>query len=176
MAAHSLVARLRNGDPDAVERLYDEYGRRMFAVAYKALGDRSLAEEAVQLTFMKTWQAADRLEPDVEIGGWLYTITRRTAIDLYRRESRHATVGLDAEIVALPMTFEDLWQVWEVRSMIDRLPDGERAVVESLHFKRQTMQETADELGVPVGTVKSRTHRAYGRLAGLLRHLREETA
>ena len=176
MSTHSLVARLRDGDPDAVGRLYDEFGRRMFAVAFKALRDRSLAEEAVQLTFLKTWQAADRLEPDVEIGGWLYTITRRTAIDLYRRESRHATVGLDAEIVALPMTFEDLWQVWEVRSMIDRLPDGERAVVESLHFKRQTMQETADELGVPVGTVKSRTHRAYGRLAGLLGHLREETA
>ncbi len=104
----------------------------MFAVAYKALGDRSLAEEAVQLTFLKTWQAAERLEPDTEIGGWLYTITRRTAIDLYRRESRHTTVSLDAEIVALPTTFEDLWQVWEVRSMIDRLPDGERAVVESL--------------------------------------------
>ena len=132
MSAHSLVAKLRNGDPDAVGRLYDEYGRRMFAVAYKALGDRSLAEEAVQLTFLKTWQAAERLEPDVEIGGWLYTITRRTAIDLYRRESRHTTVSLDAEIVALPTTFEDLWQVWEVRSMIDRLPDGERAVVESL--------------------------------------------
>ena len=102
MSAHSLVARLRNGDPDAVGRLYDEYGRRMFAVALKALGDRSLAEEAVQLTFLKTWQAAERLEPDVEIGGWLYTITRRTAIDLYRRESRHTTVSLDAEIVALP--------------------------------------------------------------------------
>ena len=90
--------------------------------------------------------------------------------------TRHTTVSLDAEIVALPTTFEDLWQVWEVRSMIDRLPDGERAVVESLHYKRQTMQETADELGVPVGTVKSRTHRAYGRLANLLGHLREESA
>ena len=176
MSAPSLVARLRNGDPDAVGRLYDEYGQRIFAVAYKALGDRSLAEEAVQLTFLKTWQAADRLEPDVEIGGWLYTVTRRTAIDLYRRESRHATVSLDAEIVALPTSFEELWQVWEVRSMIDRLPAGERAVVEAMHYRGQTMQETADELGVPVGTVKSRSHRAYVRLADLLGHLREETA
>jgi RNA polymerase sigma factor (sigma-70 family) len=176
MSAHSIVAKLRRGDPDAVGRLYDEYGRRMFAVAFKALGDRSLAEEAVQLTFLKTWQAADRLEPDVELGGWLYTVARRTAIDLYRRESRHTAVSLDAEIVALPTTFEELWQVWEVRAMIDRLPEGERLVVEALHYKRQTMQETADDLGVPLGTVKSRTHRAYGRLAGLLGHLREATA
>ena len=55
-----VVRRFQRGDPDAVRQLYEGFGRAIFAVGYKALGDRALAEEVVQLTFLKAWQAADR--------------------------------------------------------------------------------------------------------------------
>jgi RNA polymerase sigma-70 factor (ECF subfamily) len=80
------------------------------------------------------------------------------------------------DIAVLPPSFEDLWELWAVRSAVDRLPEAERRVVESLHYGGRTMQETAAELGVPLGTVKSRSHRAHGRLAALLGHLRRVSA
>jgi RNA polymerase sigma-70 factor, ECF subfamily len=175
-AAARVVARLRGGDPDAVHELYDTYGRAIFTVGYRALGDRSLAEEVVQLTFLKAWQAAASFDPERALAPWLYAIARRTAIDVFRRESRHTSNDHEIDIAALPPTFEDLWEVWEVRTAIDRLPVAEREVVEAVHYRDLTLQETADELGIPVGTVKSRSHRAHGRLASLLGHVREVSA
>ena len=176
-AAARVVARLRQGDPDAVQELYRHYGRAVFTVGYRALGDRSLAEEVVQLTFLKAWQAADTFDPERALAPWLYAIARRTAIDVFRRESRHtSTDHHEIDIAALPPTFEDLWELWEVRTAVDRLPAAERSVVEAVHYRGLTLQETADELGIPVGTVKSRTHRAHGRLATLLGHVREVSA
>lgn len=53
----------------------------------KVLEDRGHAEEAAQQTFIKAWQAADRVDPNRDIGPWLYTIARRVAIDVYRRST-----------------------------------------------------------------------------------------
>jgi RNA polymerase sigma-70 factor, ECF subfamily len=171
-----LVARLRGSDPEAVHVLYQRFGPAIFTVGYKALGDRNLAEEVVQLTFLKAWQAADTFDPARPLAPWLYSIARRTAIDLFRREARHAAPDHEIDIAALPPSFEELWEVWEVRSAVDRLPDAERQVVEAMHYRDLTLQETADELGIPLGTVKSRSHRAHGRLAALLGHVREVSA
>jgi RNA polymerase sigma factor (sigma-70 family) len=176
MGDQRLVERFRGGDAEAVRQLYARFARPVFTVGYKALGDRSLAEEVVQLTFLKAWQAAERFDASQELAPWLYTIARRTAIDLFRREARHVSTELDVDIVALPPSFEDLWEVWAVRAAIDRLPEPERDVVKAVHYGGRTMQEAASELGVPVGTVKSRSHRAHGRLASLLGYVREASA
>lgn len=176
MSEQWLIERFRRGDADAVRTLYQRFGRPVFTVAHRALGDRSLAEEVVQLTFLKAWRAAEGFDPSHEVAPWLYAIARRTAIDVYRRESRHAVAGSDIDIVALPPSFEELWEAWEVRCALDRLPLAERQILEATHYGAKTMQETADELGLPIGTVKSRSHRAHARLATLLAHVREATA
>ena len=59
-----LMRRFRDRDPDAVRELYESYGRAVFTIAYRALSDRGLAEEAVQLTFLQAWRAADRFDPE----------------------------------------------------------------------------------------------------------------
>src|SRR4051812_34068476 len=97
-AAARVVARLRGGDPEAVHELYEHYGRAVFTVGYRALGDRSLAEEVVQLTFLKAWQAAAPFDPERALAPWLYAIARRTAIDIYRREARHTTSDHEIDI------------------------------------------------------------------------------
>jgi len=76
----------------------------------------------------------------------------------------------------MPPSFEGMWEAWEVRAALDKLPKEERAIIETTHYRQLTMAETAEELGIPVGTVKSRSHRAHRRLAEVLSHLREETA
>lgn len=177
MSDARLMRRFRSGDPDAVRELYDRYGRAVFTVALRSLGDRVLAEEATQQTFLKAWRAADRFEVDRDPAPWLYAIARRAAVDVYRRERRHRIDREEEpEIAALPPSFEGMWEAWEVRAAVDRLSDEERSVIEATHYRGITHEETASELGVPVGTVKSRSHRAHRRLADMLAHLREATA
>ena len=177
MDRRRLMRRFRAGDPDAVGTLYDEYGKAVFVIGLRALGDRGLAEEAVQQTFLQAWKAASRFDPDRDPAPWLYAIARRVAVDLYRRERRHrASSGEEQEIAALPLSFENTWEAWEVRTALDKLPEPEREVVRATHFLGLTHNETATKLGIPIGTVKSRSHRAYQRLAELLAHLEEATA
>ena len=171
-----LMARFRDGDPDAVRELYQSFSRPVFTVAYRALGDRGLAEEAVQHTFLQAWRAAHRFDPQRPPGPWLYSIARRVAVDLYRRERRHESGRDELEVAVLPPSFEGMWEAWEVRCALERVSADERAVLHATHYLGLTHEETAERLGVPVGTVKSRSYRAHRRMAGLLAHLNEATA
>jgi RNA polymerase sigma-70 factor (ECF subfamily) len=177
-----LVARFRAGDESAIRDLYREYGRVVFAIARRALGDRSLAEEAVQQTFLQAWRAAGSFDPSRDLAPWIYTIARRVCIDLHRRESRRQAepldhvVDRDPALISQPGGIEESWQRWQVRSAIDQLPVEEREVVRLQHLQGFTHQEIADRTGVPLGTVKSRSHRAHRRLAALLGHLEEVPA
>ena len=102
--------------------------RLVFAVAYKALGSRDLAEEATQQTFVKAWRAAATYDPARELGPWLATIARRTAIDLHRREARRPAVPLDeASLIDLPDSVDQSFDVWAVRSAIDRHRSNKRS-------------------------------------------------
>ncbi len=176
-ADRRLIQRFTDGEPDAVRELYRQYSRPVFTVAFRALRDRGLAEEAVQQTFLQAWRAADRFDTEREVGPWLYTIARRVAVDLYRRERRHrGNDPLDREIAVLPPSFEGTWAAWEVRLALQQMPAAERDVIRSTHFLGFTHEETASRLGIPVGTVKSRSHRAHQRLAHMLAHLEEASA
>lgn len=157
--------------------LYQRYSRPVFVVALRSLGDRVLAEEAVQQTFVNAWRAAARYDVTLDPAPWLYAIARRVSVDIYRRERRHREGRREeTDMAVLPPSFEGLWETWEVRSAVDALPDEERAVIEATFFRQLTHSEAAEELGVPLGTVKSRSHRAFRRLADLLEHLGAETA
>ena len=167
------LLRFRSGDPEAVRAVYREYGSSVFAVAYKALGSSDLAEEATQQTFVKAWRAAATYDPARELGPWLATIARRTAIDIHRREARRPTVQLDeASLIDLPEGVDQSFDVWAVRGAIDELPPLEREVVRLQHLESLTQAEIAERLGVPVGTIKSRSFRAHRLLAARLGHLR----
>lgn len=171
------MRRFGDGDPEAVRALYDRYGGPVFAIAYRSLSDRGLAEEAVQQTFLQAWRSSGRFEVGRDPGPWLYAIARRVAVDLYRRERRHESVdGVEPEIAVLPVSFERTWEAWEVRTALEQMPEDEREVLEATHFLELSHVEAAERLGIPVGTVKSRSYRAHRRLAELLAHLDEETA
>ena len=169
-----LNARFRLGDEAAVRAVYARYGGAMFAVAMSTLGNRDLAAECVQQAFVKAWRAAQSFDPERELRPWLATITRRVAIDIYRREARTRSQTLaDADDVVMPIAFERTWEAFEVRAALDQLPADEREVVRLAHFEGMTHSEIATALGVPIGTVKSRSSRAHRRLASLLAHLVE---
>lgn len=179
MAHRGVSTRFRDGDPDAVRSVYREYGRLVFAVAYRILGDRGLAEEATQQAFVKAWRAAASFDSDRELGPWLAAIGRRVAIDVARREAVRATDPLDSvapgdpALSSPPGAAENIYDIWEVRRAVTELPDDEREIVRLQHFEGLTHVEIAERLAIPVGTIKSRSFRAHKRLATLLGHLRE---
>lgn len=173
----AVSRRFRDGDPDAVRAIYRSYGRVVYAVAYRILGDAGLAEEATQQAFVKAWRAADSFELGREFGPWLVAIARRTAIDLHRRESVRAADPIESVAPGDPaLTAEPeamaIYDVWAVRQAVEGLPEDEREIVRLQHFEGLTQTEIARRLNVPVGTVKSRSFRAHKRLASVLGHLR----
>jgi len=172
----------RHGDPAGTRALYQAYGRLVYAVAHRVLGSHELAEEATQQTFVRAWQAADRIDVDRDPAAWLATIAKRAAIDIYRREARRPKRALDdvaadePALVTLPPDLGAIDAVWHVRRAIDELPGDEATVVRLQHLDGLTQQEIAEQLGIALGTVKSRSHRAHQRLAAVLGHLREAPA
>ncbi|HET6954746.1 MAG TPA: sigma-70 family RNA polymerase sigma factor [Acidimicrobiales bacterium] len=168
-----LVARFAAGSEDAIRTVYERYARPVFTVAMSRLGRRDLADEAVQLTMINAWRAAGRFDTSQALAPWLYTIARRVAIDIHRRESRAAVPAEmdDDDMVVEPVSLSRAWQAWEVRTAVDKLPPLEQEVVRLAHLDGLTHREIADHLEVPIGTVKSRSARAHRRLAALLGHL-----
>jgi RNA polymerase sigma factor (sigma-70 family) len=174
--APDVVLGFVNGEPDAVRAVYSEYGKLVYAVAYKVLADRSLAEEATQEAFVRAWRGAASYDPSRELGPWLATIARRTAIDVYRRTARRPHSLLVEEgpsFVALPPSIERTYDIWEVRRALAQLAPADAALVRLQHLEGLTQAEVAQQMGIALGTVKSRTFRAHRRLAELLGHLRE---
>jgi RNA polymerase sigma factor (sigma-70 family) len=91
--------------------VYRAYGKVVYAVAYRALGDKGLAEEATQQAFLKAWRAAATVDPNREFGPWLAAIARRSAIDVYRREAVRVADPLDTVPVGDPaLTSSPRWR------------------------------------------------------------------
>jgi RNA polymerase sigma factor (sigma-70 family) len=169
-----LAQRFAAGDPDALGDLYARFSGPVLTVAMSRLADRGLAEEAVQETFVKAWRNAATFDPSRELSPWLYQIARRTAADIRRRESRRpviTTSDLIEPSVDEGLTLVDAWEKWEVRRALDELPREEHELLRMTHYVQLSQSEIAARLGVPVGTVKSRLHRARRRLAARLSHL-----
>src|SRR5689334_14869328 len=92
----SVLEAFQRRDPDAVRALYREYGKLVYAVAHRVLGRHDLAEDAVQQTFVRAWQASDRIDVDRDPAPWLATIAKRVAIDIHRSGARRPAVALTA--------------------------------------------------------------------------------
>jgi RNA polymerase sigma-70 factor (ECF subfamily) len=170
------VAGFRSGDQAAIAEVFRAYGGLVFAVAMRVLHDRTLAEDATQQAFLQAWRAAAAFDPARDLAPWLATIARRTAIDLQRREAtraRHARTELPEPEVSAGDTADRAYDVWAVREAIDALPADEREVVRLQHLDGLTQVQVAERLGIPLGTVKSRSNRAHRRLAGRLGYLRD---
>lgn len=178
----ALAVALGEGDEGAVRELVRRYGGLVFTVAYRVLDDRDAAEDVAQQTFVQAWRRADSFEPGRDFAPWLATIARRSAIDSLRRRERRPSTTLEetdpghAELVTLPPSAEQIETVWAVRDAIESLDDSDREIVRLQHLEGHTHSEIADRLDIPIGTVKSRTHRAHRKLARRLSRFRPDPA
>jgi RNA polymerase sigma-70 factor (ECF subfamily) len=181
-AAHTTIERGarrtwdRGVPTSGVEALYSEHRGAAFALAYRMLGERGLAEDVVQEAFLNIWRQG--FTYDTERGTartWLLTIVHHRAIDLMRRQ--RAKAGADTVIddaVPLP-SHEDTWATVaehlesdRVHAAVAKLPPEQRQVIALSYFGGLTHAEIADQVGVPLGTVKGRLRLAMEKLRSAL--------
>ena len=166
-----LIRRAGDGDRGAFEVLYRRYARPVFGLALRRLGDRGRAEDAVQETFASVWRAAHSYRPERGPGGpWLYAVARNAIIDRGRARTEPAVEPPDeaSSDAGPPERAEASWTAWRIHRALEELSSNERTVIELAYWSGLSQSEVAQYLGIPLGTVKTRTRAALARLADLL--------
>lgn len=187
IAAHStgatltdeaLVAMIARGDRDSLGAFYDRYHTLAYSLAHRILRDASHAEDAVQEGFVALWRAADRFDPRRgRPVAWLLQLVRNKAIDIVRRNTRGAIPTDDSMLTEIPHASAlvedqalDAIHRRSVRQAVGMLSADHRSILELAYFGGQSQSEIALTLGIPLGTVKSRT---FAALRTLRAHLEE---
>jgi RNA polymerase sigma-70 factor (ECF subfamily) len=170
-----LVERIATGDDRALGLLYDRHGRTAFGLAFRVLRDRTLAEDAVQEAFLAAWRSAERYDGRASVAAWLLTFVHRRAVDLVRREeTRRRTLAESATFLVedvrdpVDVDVELADESRAVHRALAQLTPVQREVVGLAYYGGLSQSEIAERLGVPLGTVKSRTAVALERLRELL--------
>lgn len=164
-----VKVRRTSTDPDSelIRRLYDEHGAALYRFCVRFTQDQQRAEEVVQDTFLKAWRSLSQVDlTDRPVRPWLLTIARNTLTDVHRaQQSRPFLVG-DEQIASVPApdVIDRALENWRVADALGGLTAEHRVVLVHQHWLGHSVQETADALGIPPGTVKSRTYYALRAL------------
>ena len=159
-------------------RIFGYFAPRLRSYALKQLGNEALAMELVQDTMSNVWQKAHLFNSEKgSPSTWIFTIARNIRFDMLRKvQNRKEDICAD-----------DLWPVLceqtpdqnetsldeqvtleQIGHLFDELPEKQKVVIEAIYIDGKSQQEIADELAIPLGTVKSRTRLALQRLKGML--------
>jgi len=165
-----------NEDGDLLRALHEEHGDALFAHALRLTnGDRQRAEDLVQETLLRAWQHPNALDPTRgSVRAWLFTTARNLAIDAWRRRSaRVGEVSTDVlpEVAEVSDEADRAVESWLVAEALSRLSRPHREVLVECFYQGRSVAEAAVQLGVPPGTVKSRTHYALRSLKIVLEEL-----
>lgn len=167
-----LIARCREGDREAHYQLYRLYSKAMFNVAYRITRSEPDAEDVLQEAFLSAFRNLDKYRGDATFGAWLKRIVVNKSINALNKH-KHESIPEDdeqwdiTEEDAVTGYREDL-TVERVRSGIETLPDGYRAVLSLYLLEGYDHQEIGQILGISESTSKSQLNRARTRLKELL--------
>jgi RNA polymerase sigma-70 factor (ECF subfamily) len=161
-----LVERARGGDHDAFTELARGAVTRLDRAARLILRDPELARDAVQEALIRAWRDFPGLRDPERFDAWLHRLTVNSCLDLARRRRRRV---MEVELDSIDMpTVTDHAGALADREVVDaamrRLDENGRAIVVLHYFLGMPLTDVAATLGVPIGTVKSRLHRALGEM------------
>lgn len=177
-----LMRRIAERDQEALWALYQQYGKAVYSLAYRVLGNATFAEEVTQDAFLKVWHQTTRWDSEKgKLKNWLLTITQFTAIDRLRKEGRQPTVHPepieDTDESLLTASNEALWQDGAALHMlVMQLPDQQSSLIELAFYQGMSHGEIAAALHMPLGTVKTRLRAGLQRLRELWLESADQTS
>jgi RNA polymerase sigma-70 factor, ECF subfamily len=176
-----VLAALKQGDPNALGIVYDRYGAIVYRLALRMLGNPTEAEDLTQEVFLAFWRGVDKYQPDRgTLLVFLLTITRSRALN--RLKQQKSQQNLDRRVGNylprtnnhLGMEAATLTELHErMGSALQQLPTAQKQVLEMGYYQGKSQSEIAQELDLPLGTVKTRSRQGLLKLRQFLQDLVE---
>jgi RNA polymerase sigma-70 factor (ECF subfamily) len=160
--------------PEGFARVYERYASDLVSVARHVLGERGAAEDCVHDALLRVWRKPDSYRAERgALRSFLITCVRNQAMTMLRSSSRrtdreHTSFRLEA-LPETEITIGDHIEVARLREAMQHLPSEQRIALEQAYFGNKTQSQIAHDLGVPLGTIKSRIAHAMRKLAAELR-------
>lgn len=172
----NLIMSLKNKDMNALETLYNNYSKAVFSVIVKIVNSREIAEELIQDVFLKVWNNIATYDTSKgRLYTWLIGIARNLAIDTLRSKDykKNSYKSLDyINDVSYNEPGEDDHKAIELAGMdkyLEKLKEEQRVLIELSYFQGLTQKEISEQLGISLGTVKTRIRSAMMRLRELMK-------
>jgi RNA polymerase sigma factor (sigma-70 family) len=174
-AEEELVRRLRARDEAAMTLFYDRYSAALYGVILRIVKAEDLAEDVLQEALVKIWNSFGSYDPGKgRLFTWVLNVCRNLAIDKIRSRQHRVgsrTQGLDDSLTAqrlpAPATFRP--EHIGLKAITEKLIPEQRQIIDLLYFEGFTQSEAAEELNIPLGTVKTRARTAIKVLSKLIR-------
>jgi RNA polymerase sigma-70 factor (ECF subfamily) len=170
--SEALVAVSVSRDKKAFAKLFDYFAPKIRRFGIKQLGSEALAMELVQDTMTSVWKKAHLYHPSKGAATtWVYTVMRNASFDTLRKMKSHKEENLSDELWPMIQepnsTFGDSVDHLEdkrIRRFIETLPQAQKEILWGVYFQDMSQEQLADQLNIPLGTVKSRLRLALQKL------------
>lgn len=163
---NDLVLALRQKDKAGVEALYDMYSSSLYGVIFRIVQHEEIAEDLLQETFVKIWNSFSLYDPSKgRLFTWMVNVARNLSIDKIRsKDFRNSSKNQDLEntvnFIDEQVSTAINPDVVGVRELVNQLKPDQKSVLDLVYFRGYTHVEAAEELGIPLGTVKTRMRMA----------------
>lgn len=160
-----LVNRTLHGESVAYEALFERYRSSILSMLLARCHDEALCDDLLQEAFIKAYLNLEKFNPAYSFAGWIMTIARNLFIDYTRRrgEAHNSVECTDSQVCTSPnpeQCYIDKEDNRRIRIALERLPAPYRTIIEMRFWRDMTYEQISEELGIPMGTVKTQIHRA----------------
>ncbi|WP_405199004.1 RNA polymerase sigma factor [Christiangramia sp. LLG6405-1] len=174
MQQDGLILELQNGNQRAFERIYELYSESVYGIIFSIVNDKDIAEEILQDVFLKIWNNASSYNSSKgRFFTWILNIARNASIDQLRSKrhknsQKNLTADNFVDILESKSNFSAQADAIGIHKYIDVLKPVCKKLIDLLFFKGFTQKETAEELDMPLGTVKTRNRACINSLRNML--------
>jgi RNA polymerase sigma factor (sigma-70 family) len=170
LTEEELVLALTNREKIAIEALYDMYSASLFGVISRIIADTATAEDVLQETFVKIWHSFSGYNSEKgRLFTWMVNIARNLAIDKIRSKdykNQNKNQELENNVTSIDEQRSTVYkpELLGIKELVETLKPEQKSILDLVYFKGYTHVEAADELGIPLGTIKTRLRMAIQQL------------
>jgi RNA polymerase sigma factor (sigma-70 family) len=170
LSEEELITALRQQEKIAAEALYDMYSSSLFGVIIRIVQNNEMAEDLLQETFVKIWNSFSSYSPDKgRLYTWMVNIARNLSIDKlrskdYKNQSKNHELELNVASIDVSRNIAYQPELLGVKDLVNKLRPEQKVILDLVYFKGYTHLEAADELSIPLGTIKTRLRMAIIQL------------